>query len=374
MQDDPFADAVLTIDLDAIAANWSTLRARARPAECAAVVKADAYGLGAERVGPALAAAGCKSFYVAQLGEAILLRHRLPNATIFVTDGVLPGAEGEFAAHGLVPVLNSLEQIERWSGLARERGHLPAALHIDTGMNRLGLSARDVERLAAEPDRLAGLEIALTITHLARAEERAEPMNDAQLEHFHALRAKLPASRAGIAASSGIFLGPRFHLDQVRPGAALWGISPLVDAPNPMRQVVELHGKIVQVRDVDTAQTVGYGATHRLRRPSRIATVGVGYGDGYLRALSNRGAGYLGDHAAPLVGRVSMDLITLDVTDIPAELVRPGARVELLGPHRTLDQIAADAGTNGYEIVLGLGRSKRFQRRYVGTGAQGDGR
>ncbi|HUC60564.1 MAG TPA: alanine racemase [Alphaproteobacteria bacterium] len=375
MQDDRLADAVLTIDLDAIMANWSMLRERARPAECAAVVKADAYGLGAERVAPTLAKAGCKSFYVAQLGEGIALRRALPEAAIYVTDGVLAGAEGELAAHRLVPVLNSLEQLERWSGFARGGKRLETALHIDTGMNRLGLSASDVERLAAEPGRLAGLALGLAITHLVSAEEQANPLNEEQLARFQLLRAKLPPCRAGIAASSGIFLGPRFHLDQVRPGAALWGIAPQVSAPNPMRQVVELHGQIVQVRDVDRGGTVGYGATHRLRRPSRIATVGVGYADGYLRALANRGAGYLGDHAAPLVGRVSMDLVTLDATDVPAELVHPGARVELLGPHRTADQMAADAGTNGYEILTNFGRSRRFQRRYRRAGdAGGDGR
>jgi alanine racemase len=373
MQDDRHADAVLTVDLARVAANWRKIRDLVRPAECAAVVKADAYGLGMDRVAPALANAGCRVFYVAQLDEGIALRRilakdeALPQAEILVSDGVLSGAEAEFATQRLVPVLNSLEQIERWAEFTRVQGRLDAAIHIDTGMNRLGLSAAEVDRLHAEPARLASFGLRLLISHLARAEERASTMSEEQLARFQRCRAQLPPARAGIAASSGIFRAPEFHLDQVRPGAALWGIAPFAGAPNPMDQVVELHGKIIQVRDVDSLGTVGYGATHRLRRPSRIATVGVGYADGYLRALSNRSAGYLGNHPAPLVGRVSMDLVTLDVTDVPSELVHPGAWVELVGPHRTLDRIATDAGTNGYEILTSLGRSRRFQRRYTGA-------
>jgi alanine racemase len=360
------ADAVLTIDLDAVVANWGKLQRMVEPALCAAVVKADAYGLGADRVAPALAAAGCRSFYVAQLDEGTALRRYLPAAEIAVFDGVLPGTEAEFAQHRLVPVLNGLEQIERWAGFARGSRELPAILHLDTGLNRLGLSPGDVERLAEEPRRLAGLTLHAVISHLACADRPADPMNTAQLESFRRLHARLPPARASVASSSAIFLGPAFHLDEVRPGAALYGIRPLPNQANPMAQVIALHAQILQVREVDSPMTVGYGATHRVRRPSRIATVGVGYADGYFRALSNRSLGFIGDHPAPLVGRVSMDLITLDVTDVPAGLARPGARVELVGPHRALDQIAADAGTIDYEILTSLGMGRRFHRRYLG--------
>lgn len=364
------ADAVLTIDLTAITANWRKLKRMAEPAECAAVVKADAYGLGADAVARALEEAGCRSFYVAQLDEGIALRRVLPSAEIVVCDGVVRGAEAEFVEHCLIPVLNSLDQIDRWAAHAHGQNELPAILHIDTGMNRLGLGKAEVERLVALPERLKGMDLHLVISHLARADEPDEPMNTGQLEYFNRLRALLPPCRAGLAASSGIFLGSEYHLDQVRPGAALWGIAPFPGKRNPMNQVLELHAQIIQVRDVDSLQTVGYGATHRLRRPSRIATVGVGYADGYLRALSNRSLGFIGDHPAPLVGRVSMDLITLDVTDVPAALVYPGARVELLGRHCNLDQLAANAGTNGYEIVTSLGRSRRFHRRYLDDGGR----
>lgn len=361
------ADAVLTIDLAAVVANWRKLQRMVEPALCAAVVKADAYGLGAERVAPALAAAGCHSFYVAQLDEGIALRRHLPAAEIAVFDGVLPGAEAEFAQHRLVPVLNSLDQVDRWAVFSRGGREIPAILHIDTGLNRLGLPPGEIERLAEEPRRLAGLALRAVISHLACADQPANPMNTAQLESFRQLRAKLPEARASIASSSAIFLGPAFYLDEVRPGAALYGIQPLTDRLNPMAQVVELHALILQVHDVDSPMTVGYGASHRVRRPSRIATVGVGYADGYFRALSNRSLGFIGDHPAPLVGRVSMDLITLDVTDVPEALARPGARVELVGPHRTLDQVAADAGTIGYEVLTNLGMGRRFGRRYRGA-------
>lgn len=367
MTDPELADAVLTIDLGAIAANWRLLRDRAAPADCAAVVKADGYGLGAAQVTGALAAAGCRLFYVAQLEEGLLLRQRFPKLEIALLDGVVAGAEGEVAKARLVPVLNSLEQIERWTAWTRTHGQgpLPAMIHIDTGLNRLGLSAGEVESLAARPQLLAGIGLRATLSHLVASDVESSPLNRRQLALFHQLRRRLPPAPAGIAASSGIFLGADFHLDQVRPGAALYGVAPFAEQLNPMAQVVELHGKILQTRDVDSLGTVGYGATHSVRRPSRIATIGVGYADGYLRALGNRSMGFIGDYPAPLVGRVSMDLITLDITDLPAELARPGASVELIGPHRSIDALAADAGTIGYEMLTSLGR--RYHRRYIGA-------
>lgn len=368
---DELADAVLTIDLAAIAANWQKLQHLAAPAECAAVVKADAYGLGAAAVAPVLEQAGCRTFYVAQLEEGIALRKLLPRAAIAVFDGPIRGAEPAFAEHGLVPVLNSLEQIGRWSAFARKGRARPAVLHLDTGLNRLGIPEAELEALAAEPARLAGFDVRAVISHLACADEPEHPMNAQQLACFERLRRRLPACRAGLAASSGIFLGAPFHLDEVRPGAALYGQPPVASEPNPMAQVVALHAQILQVHGVDTPRTVGYGASHTVRRPSLIATVGVGYADGYFRALSNNSVAFIGNHPAPLVGRVSMDLITLDVSDVPAERVHPGAWVELVGPHRPIERIARDAGTIGYEILTNLCPNKRFRRRYLGADAGG---
>lgn len=371
---DPALAAVLTVDLDAIRANWRLLCERTAPAPCAAVIKANAYGLGAARVGPALQRAGCRQFFVAQLAEGVALRQALrdkpASATIFVLNGVLESERLSFEAHGLVPCLNDLGQVERWSQFARRRGQpLAAALHVDTGMNRLGLPPGELDTLAGEPDRLAGIDLRLVMSHLACADETDHPMNRRQLDRFRAALARLPHAKASLAASSGIFLGRDFHFDLARPGVALYGANPTPSAPNPMAQVVRLQGKILQVRSVDRGETVGYGAAHRLTRPRRIATVGVGYADGFLRSSGDRGSAVLGGVAAPIVGRVSMDLITLDVSDAPDELARPGVMVDLIGRDaagrgRTLEEVAADAGTIPYEILTGLGQ--RYERRYIG--------
>ncbi len=362
------AGAILTIDLDAIVGNWRALGARLGGAECAAVVKADAYGLGAARVAPALAAAGCRTFFVATLDEGLALRDLLPEARIVVLGGAIAGSEADFAARNLVPVLNSLDQIARWAALAQSRGApLDAVIHVDTGMNRLGLPGDELDRLAAEPERLAGLAPALVMSHLACAEAPENPMNEAQRRAFEAARARLPATAASLANSSGIFLGPAYHYDLARPGVALYGVNPTPNKPNPMAEVVRLQGKIVQVRDVDSPQTVGYGATHRVTAPGRIATVPVGYADGYQRSLGNRAYAAIGGVRVPVVGRVSMDLITLDVSALPPEAAQPGALVDLIGGGCPIDEVAGWADTIAYELLTGLGR--RFARRYVGGNA-----
>jgi alanine racemase len=364
---EPTPAAILTVDLAAIAANYRRLQRYVAPAECGAVVKADAYGLGAAEVAPALARAGALSFFVAQLAEGVALRRLLPKtASIYVLNGLMDGERQAFEQERLAPALNDLGQIERWSQFCRARGQrLPAVLHIDTGMNRLGLPASELQQLAREPHRLAGIGLELVMSHLACADEPDHPMNRRQLDAFRAARTLVPGVRASFAASSGIFLGRDFHFDLARPGVALYGANPLPGQPNPMTQVVGLKARILQVRDVDRGETVGYGAAHRFTRPRRIATVGVGYADGFLRSSSNRGCAVLGGVPAPIVGRVSMDLITLDVSDAPEALQRPGAMVDLIGEGRTVDDVAADAGTIAYEILTSLG--PRYARRYAGA-------
>ncbi len=359
------SETVLTIDLDAIARNYRRLAERAKGAECAAVVKADAYGLGMAEAAPALARAGCLTFFVAQLDEGLALRGILPGAEIYVLNGAMPGTEAVFAERRLMPVLNDLGRIEAWAALCRERGPRPAALHLDTGISRLGLPPDELERLAAEPERLAGIDLRLVMSHLACAEEPDNPMNAAQADEFDAGRARLAAAPASLANSSGVFLGPRFHYDLVRPGAALYGVNPTPGAANPMTQVVRLEVQLLQVRAVDSPRTVGYGATHRIARPSKIATVAMGYADGYLRSLSGRGQCHLDGVAVPVVGRVSMDLVTLDVSEVPPEAARPGAVVEVIGERHPVDAVAQEAGTIGYEILTSLGR--RYHRRYLGA-------
>ncbi len=366
------AGALLTVDLDAIAANYRQLSARLGPSpECGAVVKADAYGLGLDPVARALWAAGCRSFFVALAEEGLRLRELLPDAAIHVFNGVETDTAAETAAAGLVPVLNHLGQLEAWAGEAQVRAAtLPAMLHVDTGMARLGLSAAEVEALAGAPEQVAGLALDAVMSHLACADDRDNPLNVEQLARFKAvlkILAPLRARRASLANSSGIFLGAAFNFVLARTGAALYGINPETSHANPMTQTIKLQGKILQTRIIDTPSTVGYGATHRAERGQRIATLGVGYADGFLRSLSNSASAFIGGVRVPVVGRVSMDLITVDVTAVPAEATHPGALVDLIGTEHTADDLAREGGTIGYEILTALGR--RFERRYQGGGA-----
>jgi alanine racemase len=367
---DRHATAVLTIDLDAIVANWRTLAARLKPgARCAAVVKADAYGLGAAKVAPALQRAGCRRFVVATLDEGLALRPLLPGADILVLSGPFAGTEHDILAADLLPVLNSPEQVAAWAAFAKRAGRrLPAAVHVDTGMSRLGLSHSQAAALAEDSAALGNLDLRLVMSHLACADEPRHPMNRRQLDAFNAARALFPDIEGSLAASSGIFLGLDWHADWGRPGAALYGVQPTAEGPNPMVQVVRLEGRIIQLRDVDAGETVGYGATHRVSARSRLAIVAAGYADGIFRSLSNRGCGHLGENQVPLVGRVSMDLIIFDVTGLPDGVVHPGAMIDLIGPNNTVDQMARDAGTIGYEVLTALGR--RYCRRYLGGAAE----
>lgn len=359
------AGAVLTVDLDAVAANWRLLAARVAPhAGCAAMVKADAYGLGAEKVGPALAKAGAKIFFVATLDEGIRLRRAIAQE-IGVLEGPRAGTERDLRAHKLTPVVNSLEQLDRW----RSSGGGTATLHLDTGMSRLGLSEREVETLAAEPARLKGVDLAWIMSHLVSGEVQHDPDNEAQLARFRAAARRLPQAKLSLANSAGIFLGPAYHFDLVRPGAALYGLAPVENAPNPMKTTVRLEAEILTVREIPAGRSVGYNAQWRANRTSRIATVGVGYADGYLRSLTNRGRGYIAGRPIPLVGRVSMDLVTFDVTDLPEADSRPGTPITLMGPELPPDDLGQLAGTNGYQMLTGL--SRRYARRYLGTGAHG---
>ena len=357
---------MLEVDLTGVAANWRLLAALVAPAECAAVVKADAYGLGAPQVSAALAAAGCRLFFVATLDEALAVRDRLPaSCEIAVLNGPLPGSTGEFVLHRLIPVLNEPGQIADWAELARRHGGLAAMLHVDTGMARLGLTAPEFARLVEQRPQESAIRWHGLMSHLACADQSLHPLNDLQHTRFAAMCRHFDGLPASLAASSGIFLGRRFHFDFVRPGAALYGINPQPDTPNPLRQVVRLKGRILQVREVERGESVGYGAAHVMERPGRLATVAVGYADGWLRSLSHRGSGRLGGKRLPLLGRVSMDLVVFDVTAADPSLARPGGFIELLDDDYGVDAAAADAGTIGYEILTALGR--RYHRAYRGA-------
>jgi alanine racemase len=355
------AHAILTVDLGAIVANWRLLQAKHSSGATGAVVKADGYGLGAAPVAAALAAAGCRHFFVATPDEAIALRETVPNAALIVLGGLFAGAQRDFAEHRLIPALGSLAEIDAWSCLARQLDRaLPALLHFDTGMSRLGLDAQECEVLGRDHGRLAGIDVRYVMSHLVSAENPDDPCNAAQRDRFNAVRARFPPARTSLVNSSGIFLGDAFNFDLARPGSALYGINPTPGRTNPMRPAVSLGARVLSIRKIPPGATVGYNATWSAQRASRIATVGVGYADGWHRSHSNMGAAYFDGHPVPLVGRVSMDLTTFDVTGQPE--VRPGSWLEFLGAHRSADDAARDAGTIGYEVLTALGR--RFHRVY----------
>jgi alanine racemase len=261
-------------------------------------------------------------------------------------------------------VLNDLGQLATWRSYAARRGALPAMLHLDTGMARLGLPPKEIARLVAEPKLLSGFTLSLVLSHLACASELAHPMNQTQFEAFRAALKRLPQAPASLAASSGIFLGGDFHFDMVRAGAALYGINPTPGRPNPMRRVVSLKAKILQIRDVDRGESVGYGAAHRIDKPARIATIALGYADGWLRSSAHRGTARIAGKPAPVVGQISMDLLTIDVTGHDPATVRPGDDVDLLDDRYGVDDAALAAQTIGYEILTSLG--DRYHRVYRG--------
>jgi alanine racemase len=357
--------AKLHIDLDAIAANWRTAQER-HAAPAAAVVKANGYGLGAVPVAQRLLREGCTSFFTAHLEEAITIRKSASGrpCRIAALNGLLPRAAARYVRHGITPVLGSLAEIAAWAAHAkRAETALPAFLHIDTGMHRLGLSGAELTRLIAEPERLAGIALAAIMTHLTTADNPKAPANREQLARFNAACAHFPGVKRSLANSGGIFLGPDFRSDLARPGAALYGINPTPHLPNPMRHAATLTARVLQIRQIEAGEAVGYGGYWRAGRPSRIATIGAGYADGWLRAQSNQGFAVFDGRALPLVGRISMDLTTYDATDAPS--LRAGDWIELIGPSRPVDAVADSAGTNAWEILALLGR--RYQRSYSGA-------
>jgi alanine racemase len=358
--------ARLTVDLGAIRDNYLYLRTRLGFTTCSAVVKADAYGLGAAQIAPVLQRAGCRTFFVAHLDEAIVLRASLAaSSAIHILNGVPPGAEPDCVAAGSIPVLNSLEQLSAWRRTAAVLGRrLPATIQVDSGMARLGLSAGEVEQICNDPLAFEGLDLQLIMSHLACADEPDHPANVAQHATFEAMRARLPMAPASLANSAGIFLGSAYHFDLARPGAALYGVNPTPGRPNPMRAVVQLSAKVIQVRDVAAGAAVGYGYSFRATSAARIAAISLGYADGWHRNAATGAAAFFQGVRLPFAGRVSMDSITLDVSALPATLTA-GNFVDLIGDRQTLADVARLAGTIEYEILTGLGR--RFERRYVGT-------
>jgi len=361
------AHGVLSIDLSAIEENWRALARRSMPADCAAVVKADAYGCGLEPVAKMLNRAGCKTFFVADLGEARRLRAVTPEAVIYVLNGLIPGTAPSFAELHARPVIGSMVELAEWDAFCSTnnwRGG--AALHVDTGMNRLGITADEAAAVAPRI-RSENHGVTLLMSHFACSETPEHPLNDKQIRLFREVRILFRGIPASLANSSGIFLGNAAHCDLVRPGVALFGANPTPGRPNPMRPVVELRGRILQVRTVARGETVGYGAIWTAKHATKIAVIGIGYADGLLRAAgaSNDEPGanaVVGGKLCPLAGRISMDLSAIDVGAVPEGSVRRGDWATLIGDGITIDDLATRAHTIAYEVLTDLGR--RYHRIY----------
>src|SRR5579862_490014 len=361
------AGGILTVDLSAIEANWRALGRRVMPCESAAVVKANAYGCGIEQVVGALTKAGCKSFFVADLSEARRARNVAPQPAIYVLNGLAPGSAANFAEINVRPVIGSMVELAEWDVFCNAnawRGG--AALHVDTGMNRLGITANEAAALAPRI-RSENHGITLLMSHFACAEIPEHPLNERQIKLFREVRILYRGIPSSLANSSGIFLDAAAHCDMVRPGVALYGVNPTPGRANPMRPVVELRARIVQVRNVTRGETIGYDAVWTAKQATRLALVGIGYADGYPRAASSAderpgGSAVVAGKRCPIAGRVSMDLIAVDITGLPEAGARRGDFATLIGDDISVDDAATAAGTIGYEVLTGLGR--RYHRIY----------
>jgi alanine racemase len=360
---------VLTVDLDALVANWRKLEKTAVPAECSAVIKANAYGCGIEPVARALAKAGCKTFFVATPDDAAAARAAVPSAVLYVLNGFVQNTGDAYAKIDARPVIGDLNELAEWDVFCRRTQWAGGvAIHVDTGMQRLGLTVAEAQGLI--PRINAGDHgISLVMSHLACAESLNHPMNAKQLATFREIASAFAGVPASLSNSSGIFLGLPFHFDMVRPGAALYGVNPTPEADNPMRPVVDLKARIVQIRNVERGETVGYGGIWTARRPTRLAIVSAGYADGYFRAASSndgtRGAEVIAaGKRCPVAGRISMDLMAVDITDLEKNAVRRGHMVTLIGEGITVDELAHHFGTIGYEVLSSLG--PRYARIYKG--------
>ncbi|TGQ63586.1 MAG: alanine racemase [Mesorhizobium sp.] len=356
--------AEMIVDLEAVRENYLRLSAIAGGADCAAVVKGDAYGHGMIPCALALRQAGAKTFFVATANDGAALRAFLEDTAICVLGGFLPEDEEAFFDANLVPVLNSREQIEEWHKVAQRLDRpLTSIIHFDTGMNRLGLLADDVRWLRENLQLLSRIPPALYMSHLSAADDLDFDKSESQRSAFLTAVSGLPGAKLSLANSAGTYFGADYAFDMIRPGKATFGINPLTGQQNPMRQPARVMAPIIQVKTMKRGTPVGYSSTYRLVEQARIATVGIGYANGYSRAGSSRAAVFVGGFAAPVVGRVSMDLLTVDVSAVPDWALVPGSPVEILGPHVRDYDLAKACGTIEHEVLISLGRG--CARRYI---------
>lgn len=365
------AGAILSINVGAIVSNWKELSSYVPDGvDVSAVVKSNAYGLGAVKIAPSLQRAGCKTFFVAYLEEGIEIRRAVgAEPHIFVLHGPAKGTEGEFISYNLTPILNTFEQIDNWIAYSVSAEHkFPCGIHFDTGMSRLGIPTKEAEELfGTYSDKLKSLNISLVMSHLASPDDKESPQSAKQLFHFTKIKSALTdildySPLYSLSATAGIFLGKDYAFDIVRPGAGIYGIHDTDELK--LKSVVALDAKILQIQSADVGQSVGYGATYTFKKDGKIATAGIGYGDGFSRQLSNKGFGYIGDFKVPIIGRVSMDLTTFDVSEVPEDVLANAQSIEIIGSHRTIFDIARETGSISYEILDSL--KNRYYRQYVG--------
>lgn len=372
----------LTIDLSALADNYRLFQQKVgENCAVAGVIKANAYGLGMSEVAKTLKNLNCPQFFVANLDEALHLRELDTQTPIAVLGGLFTGAEDTYTHHNITPVLNSLDDIKRWSKQGRDKNKiLSAHLHLDTGMNRLGLNHNETIALLKTPNALNNIDVQLVMSHFVAADDWNENTNDGQAakvltitqgSDFHERTQKFkavfskqyPNVQLSLSNSSGLFRDDAYHYDMARPGYALYGGNPRPETTNPMKPLVTLNSRILQIRECAADETIGYAASHRFKTKTRTATIAIGYADGFLRANSNRGVFYYNNQPCPVIGRVSMDLVTIDISQIEGQQPAQGDTIEILGPNQTIDDLAKSAGTIGYEILTSLGA--RYKRHYI---------
>jgi alanine racemase len=362
---DSYAPAELIIDLDALSSNYRRMQKELRDTECAAVVKADAYGIGAKIIAPVLYKAGAKSFFFANLNEALEVRTEMKEGDFYVFNGLSDAGPDVFIEHGMFPVLNSLSQLQTWHAAANNKGQsLHAMVNLDTGMSRLGLCEKETSQLIHDSSMLDAIDKPVLMTHLCSADDYQSKANPRQLLEFRQTAAKLPSARLSLANSSSTFLGKNYHFDLARPGAALYGLNPTPHTTNPMSPVVEARIKVLQIREIPVGRSVGYGCSYISEKPTRIATIALGYADGYQRVRANPSSIVINGQSAPVIGRVSMDAITVDISAFNEQEVHEGSMVSFIDATHDVDCVAKEAGTIGYEVLTSLGQ--RYRREYKG--------
>ena len=362
---------VLTVNLEALTSNYRLLQEKAgQNCAVAGIIKANAYGLGLEQVANTLTQLECPQFFVATLDEALNFRKFNKISPIAVLGGLFTDAENTYIEYNITPVLNSPDDITRWAKRGQDGNkQLPAFIHFDTGMNRLGLSLAEFDVLKNDMSVLDGIDVQMIMSHFIAAddyaEEWAQTLTIEQAERFKEIAVRFPSTQKSLANSSGIFRDSGYHYDMVRPGYALYGGNPTPEENNPMRDVISLHTRILQVRECKKNQSTGYGTSHKFKKDTRTATIAIGYADGFLRSNSNQAVLYYNNQPCPVIGRVSMDLVTIDLSDVKGEQPKQGDMVEIIGPNQNIDELAKPAGTIGYEILTSLG--DRYKREYIGA-------